>query len=131
MKKFNYKRMILPAVILTVIAVVFTCLYFYAHEEETYASGDYSVYDKGIVKQILSDNSEQDPNEENAYRGAQKLLVEVTSGRNVGKTMLVDNLIGVHTDYAPLAVGDEVVLDIFTNSDGTQRASVYEFDREQ
>ena len=131
MKKLNYKRIVFPTVILAIIAAIFTSLYLYAHEEEEIVQNDsYVVYDKGIVKQILSDTSEQDPKEENAYRGQQQLIVEVTSGENAGKTMLVDNLIGVHTDYEPLSVGDEVVLNISNNSDGSQRATVYEFDRE-
>ena len=131
MKQPNYRRMVMPALILLAIVAIFAWLYAYAYEEEEIISAQsYSVYDKGVVTQILSDNSEQDPNEENAYRGQQKLIVDVISGENAGKTMIVDNLIGVHTDYAPLAVGDEVVLDIVTNENGNQSATVYEYNRE-
>ncbi len=131
MIKQSYQRIALSAFILLVIVLTFLWLYFYAHEDvKVIPSSSFAEYEKGIVTEIYTDNTEQDPNEEYAYRGTQLMSVEVQTGRYEGQTLLVDNQVGVHTDYKPFEVGDRVVLDIETRDDGSYVATVYDFDRE-
>ncbi len=105
----------------------FAGLYFYTRgqnvaEPEADAA---SAYETAVVTQILSDNTEVDESAENAWRGEQKLLVEIKSGIYEGEIFLVDNAVGILTDYSPVEVGDKVVVHISTYSDGTTMTTVY------
>lgn len=106
---------------------LFAGLFFYTREQEevVYEENDASAYETAIVTQILADNSEMDETAENAWRGEQKLLVEITSGKYTGETFLVDNAVGILTDYGPVKVGQKVVVHISTYSDGTTMTTVY------
>lgn len=127
-KKTTWISIIAMAVLLG----LFTGLFFYTREQEDvyYEENDASAYETAVVTQILSDNSELDETAENAWRGEQKILVEITGGKYTGQTFLVDNAIGILTDYGPVAVGDKVVVHISTYSDGTTMTTVYTPNRE-
>ena len=89
---------------------------------------DYAEYENGRVKEILSDSTERDAASDNAYRGEQLLLVEVTTGQYAGETLLVYNYVGPLYGV-PLSVGDGCTMVISTYSGGEHRATVYEYDR--
>ena len=130
MKLNQSKRPLLSAGILLLILGIFLFLYFYAHDPVEIVEGTLaSTYEKGIVTQILTDSSSVDERAQNAYRGEQKLLVELTTGESKGKTFMADNAVGIHTDYAPVKVGQRVVLHISTYSDGSTMLTVYGPDR--
>lgn len=117
---------------LAILLGLFAGLFFYTREQEEISieEAEASVYETGVVTQILTDNSEQDERAENAWRGEQKLLVEITGGKYEGETFLVDNAVGILTDYAPAQVGQKVVVHISTYSDGTTMTTVYTVNRE-
>ena len=89
---------------------------------------DYVEYEKAVVVDVLSDNTESDPASDGGWRGEQTLTVAVKSGRYAGQTMLVYNYVGPLSGV-PVGRGDGVTLSISTYSDGTHRATVYEYNR--
>lgn len=125
------KRILLTVLALALLLGSFAGLYFYANsgvEEIPFTSTDYAEYEKGTVLQILTDSCEPDPVAENACRGEQQLLVEITSGQYRGKTLLALNAVGPM--YAePARVGQSVVLVINTYASGEVTATVYEYNR--
>ncbi len=129
-RKLDLKQILPTALVLLVLLGIFLGLYIYAAEDETVMDDGSSTYETGTVKEILTDNCEMDETAENAYRGEQKLLVEVTSGSYQGKTVMADNAVGILADYAPAEVGESVVLHISTYSDGSFIATVHTTDRE-
>lgn len=88
----------------------------------------YAEYERAKVLDILSDNTLQDPIAENAYRGEQKLIVEIHSGQYKGMTLEASNVIGPMYNQ-PMKKGDAVVVLLSTDADGTLRGSIYEYDR--
>lgn len=117
------------ALALVLAALLFAGLYGYAHQQSPQAPGtSYGEYETGRVISITQDTCEQDPASDNAYRGNQTLIVEVTSGQYKGQQLLTDNAVGPLYGE-PAQVGDSVTLIISTYSDGSLRASVYEYDR--
>ncbi len=117
--------------VLLVAAVLFTGLYAYTHPkapESSQGAGEYAEYESGVVRDILSDSCEQDPTAENAYRGSQSLLVEITSGQYKGQTHLTSNAVGPLYGE-PVQVGDHVTVILSTYADGTIQSTIYEFDR--
>lgn len=126
----NNRRVWSIAIILFIVAI-FAGLFLYARDDTQIIRPEaYSEYEKATVTQILTDSCEQDPNSENAWRGDQTVLAEVTTGQYKGETLIVENYVGVHSDYEPVKVGQSVVLHISTEADGSHRATVYEYDRE-
>ncbi len=130
MKLNESKRPLLSAGILILILGIFLSLYFYARvPQETVEEDLASYYEKGIVTQILTDSTSQDERAQDAYRGEQKLLVELITGESKGKTYMADNAVGIHTDYAPVKVGQRVVLHFSVYTDGRTMVTVYGPDR--
>ncbi|MBR4309266.1 MAG: YibE/F family protein [Oscillospiraceae bacterium] len=131
MKRINTKQPLLTMGILLLIFGIFLSLYFYARNpQEQMAETQGSFFEKGTVTQILTDSCEPDEKAQNAYRGEQKLLVEMKSGKFKGKTYMADNAVGIHTDYAPVKEGQKVILNVSTYSDGSVMVTVYGPDRE-
>lgn len=125
LKKWN--TWVAIAILLSLLGL-FAGLFFYTRSVETEDPAvvdDASAYETAVVTQILSDNTSLDETAENAWRGEQKLLVEITSGKYEGETFLVDNAVGILTDYGPVEVGDRVVVHISTYSDGSTMTTVY------
>ena len=122
---------LISAGILLVIIGILLGLFLYANgEKEESVTDEGSVFRRAQVTQILTDSCEQDPRAQNAYRGEQKLLVELREGPDKGQTLLADNAVGIHTDFAPVKVGQKVILHISTYSDGSSMATVYGPDRQ-
>lgn len=124
------KNKILTAAVLFVAVILFVIGYFLAKapEENTIDAEEYAEYEKGEVTMIISDNSVQNPDEDDSWRGEQAMHVKITSGQYKGQTMLATNYIGpLYGD--PLEVGDNVVLIISTYANGDHTAEVYEYDR--
>ena len=117
--------------VLAAALIVFAALRFLVAgpaEQTQELTGDYAEYDNGVVTQILSDNTWQDGETENAWRGEQSLIVEVKTGQYKGESLLVDNYVGPLYG-GPLKIGDRCTMIISTYADGSHRATVYEFDR--
>ncbi len=118
-------------VVLLLAAVLFVGFYLYTHpnaSETTPAAEEYAEYESGVVQEILSDSCEPDPTAENAYRGSQTLLAEITSGRYKGKTYLTSNAVGPLFGE-PVQAGDHITVILSTYADGTIQSTVYEYDR--
>ena len=79
---------------LAVILALFIGLGLWARNpgEAGERSGDYSEYETGKILKVLSDTTEPFPDSDNAYRGEQLLLVQVTSGQYAGKQLQVYNM---------------------------------------
>ncbi len=127
MQNAKKKSTWISVVALVALLGLFAGLFFYTWEQEVAdpVADEASAYETAIVTQILSDNTQQDESAETAWRGEQKLLAEITSGKYAGQTFLVDNAVGILTDYGPVEVGDKIVVHISTYSDGTTMTTVY------
>lgn len=124
------RNLIASTLILVLICGFFIGLYLYSHgdDEEALPVTDYTEYEKGTVKEVLSDNCYVNDVAENSYRGSQTLLVEVTSGQYKGETLTVSNDIGpLYSER--VSVGDSVVMVVNTYAEGKVTATVYEYNR--
>lgn len=120
----------ISALVLAVVLVSLAGLFVIAHPKAEPAPGaaEYMEYENAVVEQILSDSTEADPVSEDHFRGDQKLIVRVKTGRYAGEQMMADNTVGPIYG-CPMAVGDGVTVGLSTYSDGTVRCYVYEYDR--
>ena len=89
---------------------------------------DYAEYERGVITDVLADNTETDEISDGGYRGEQLLLATVRTGQYKGETMQVSNFVGPLYGQ-PLQVGQSAVLLISTYADGTHTATVYEYNR--
>lgn len=89
---------------------------------------DYAEYERGVITDVLADNTETDEVSDGGYRGEQLLLTTVRTGQYKGETMQVSNFVGPLYGQ-PLQVGQSAVLLISTYADGTHTATVYEYNR--
>lgn len=110
--------------------VIFIAGVMLASPERTHPSGaaDYVEYELGKVETVLADSCETDPASDYALRGEQLLIVKVETGRYEGESMQVYNYVSPLFG-GKLKAGDRVSLTVSTYSDGTHRATVYEYDR--
>lgn len=124
------RQALLTAGILIFSLIIFIIAFLVVRppKEELIPGEDFAEYDKGKVVDILSDDSFQDQNSENSYRGSQLLLIEVTTGRYKGETLQVYNYVGPLYS-TPLKIGDPAVMIISTYADGTHLATIFEYDR--
>jgi uncharacterized membrane protein len=97
-------------------------------EKDGPAPAEYSSYERGKVKMILSDSTTPDPASDGGYRGDQLMIVEVTTGKYAGKELQVYNYVGPLYGE-PLSEGDGCVVTISTYADGSFIGTVFEFDR--
>ena len=120
----------ISALVLAVVLASLAGLFVIAHPKAEPAPGaaEYMEYENAVVEQILSDSTEADPMSEDHFRGDQKLIVRVKTGRYAGEQMMADNTVGPIYG-CPMAVGDGVTVGLSTYSDGTVRCYVYEYDR--
>lgn len=89
---------------------------------------DYAEYERGVITDVLADNTETDEVSDGGYRGEQLLLATVRTGQYKGETMQVSNFVGPLYGQ-PLQVGQSAVLLISTYANGTHTATVYEYNR--
>ena len=123
-------------IVLVIAAAFFVGMFFYAQSfnvlgsigDGTGVPEDGMQFERGTVKEILSDNKEVEENTEGAYRGTQKLSVVVRSGSHKGETLVVYNYFGPNTGV-PVEVGDSVVITIKDMPNREISATVYEFNR--
>lgn len=121
----------LPTIaVLLAAAVVFCLLRIWAAPapETPSDAAEYAEYERCVVTQVLTDSTEQDPTSDNAWRGDQLLLVEVTTGQYAGEILQVSNFVGPLYSV-PLYEGDGAVVIISTYADGSHMGSIFEFDR--
>jgi uncharacterized membrane protein len=125
------KKHWISAIVLLVVFSVCAGLFAAAHpkmEEPDIQAAEYMEYENAVVEQILTDSAEPDPVSEDHYRGAQKLIVLVKTGRYAGQQMMADNTIGPMYGQ-PVSVGDGVTVGLSTYADGTVRCYIYEYNR--
>lgn len=125
-----WRRNWAAVVVLTLIVGLLAALWAYARPETENSPlpAEYAEYENGRVIQILTDHCEADPVAEGAHRGQQTLLVEVTSGRYKGTSLMASNTVGpVYGE--PAQVGQSVTLIINTYANGDLTATVYEYNR--
>ena len=125
------RRTLVSAAVLGLIGLALAALFVLAHPAQV-SPGDmpeeYMEYEQAVVEQILSDSTEADPVSENHYRGAQNVILRITTGQYAGQQMLADNTVGpVYGN--PVQTGDKVIVGLSTYADGTVRCYIYEYDR--
>ena len=120
----------LALIVLVIAAVLFAVFrsFLAPVKQEAEPGENYAEYEKGKVIEVLSDTTEIDEASDNAWRGEQKLSVEILSGQYKGKTLLVNNYVGPLYGV-PMSAGDGVSVIINTYSTGELRATVYEYNR--
>lgn len=96
--------------------------------DSTEKGEEYAEYETGTVTEIISDTTWQDETADNAWRGEQTLVMEVTSGQYKGDSLLVNNYIGPLYGV-PLEKGDSASIIINTYSNKEVKATVYEYNR--
>lgn len=89
---------------------------------------DYIEYEFATVETVLSDTCETDPSSDGAYRGEQLIIAKVLTGQYRGLSVQAYNFVSPLYGV-PVAEGDRVCLGINTYSDGSVRATVYEYAR--
>ena len=127
----DWKRRFLPtAALLLAAALIFIIARSWAAPEPENGpkAKEYAEYESCKVLTILADSTEPDPAADGGYRGDQLMLVEVTSGQYAGKTLQVYNYVGPLYG-APLEEGDNAVVTISTDADGSVVGTVYEYNR--
>ena len=125
----NSKILTIITLLVCLVLFVFGYLWARPEKEEVIQADDYAEYDNGTVIQVLSDSTTVDPVAENAKRGEQLLIVEMTSGQYKGDMLQVYNYVGpIYGE--PLKVGDSCTLTVSTYSDGTVTATVFEYNRQ-
>ena len=125
---FVKKNLAVPVLVCAAVLLVLGRLWAAPAPEEHVDTAEYAEYETGRVVQVLSDSTEKDPASDDAYRGEQLMLVEVTSGRYKGETMQVYNFVGPLYGV-PVKAGDGVALTISTYQNGDHKATVYEYNR--
>ena len=125
----NSKILTIITLVVCLFLFVFGYLWARPEKEEVIQADDYAEYDNGTVIQVLSDSTTVDPVAENARRGEQLLIVEMTSGQYKGEMLQVYNYVGpIYGEQ--LKVGDSCTLTVSTYSDGTVTATVFEYNRQ-
>ena len=124
------KKTLRSVIVLSIALVVFIvgCVLAAPAEKDGPAPAEYSSYERGKVKMILSDSTTPDPASDGGYRGDQLMIVEVTTGKYAGKELQMYNYVGPLYGE-PLAEGDGCVVTISTYADGSFVGTVFEFDR--
>lgn len=126
MKKKTLRSIIVLATALVVFIV--GCVLAAPAKNDGPAPAEYSSYERGKVKMILSDSTVPDPASDGGYRGDQLMIVEITTGQYAGKELQVYNYVGPLYGE-PLCEGDGCVVTISTYADGSFVGTVFEFDR--
>ena len=117
-------------IVLIIAAVIFAAMFWTVRspQEQGTEADEFVEYEKGTVVSVLTDNTQQDPSSDGAYRGEQMLTVKVESGRYQGEELLVYNYVGPLYGV-PVSEGDSVTMAISTHSNGDHNATVYEYNR--
>ncbi len=122
-------RMLTICALIALLAIGTACIFFLRTKPvSSEKPKDYSEYERAVVTEILSDNTEADPVSDGAYRGEQMLIAEVKTGQYKGKSMKAYNYVGPLYG-SPLKKGDSVILSISTYGTGEVTASVFEYNR--
>ena len=124
------KKTLQSVLVLSIALVVFIvgCVLAAPAKNDGPAPAEYSSYERGKVKMILSDSTVPDPASDGGYRGDQLMIVEITTGQYAGKELQVYNYVGPLYGE-PLCEGDGCVVTISTYADGSFVGTVFEFDR--
>ena len=131
------KNDLATVIVLAFCAVIFVVMFVWLQSEDILGdkSDIFNVYgnelvefEKGTVTGISDESIEVDEYAEGAYVGNQELSVVIKSGRYKGNTMTVYNYFGPLSGV-PVEIGDNVTVTIKTHSDGSNSATVYEFNR--
>ena len=124
------KKTLRTVIVLALAAVIFIvgCVLAAPAKNNGPKPAEYSSYERGKVKMILTDSTVADPASDNGFRGDQLMIVEITTGAYAGKQLQVYNYVGPLCGE-PLKEGDGCVVTISTYADGSYIGTVFEFDR--
>ena len=90
MEEQNMQKKWISLLVLAVVTAMLAGLYVAAHPKQAPGpqAAEYMEYENAVVEQILTDSTESDPVSEGHYRGDQKLIVRVKTGRYAGQQMM-------------------------------------------
>ncbi len=130
LEKILSKPWVRLAIVLVLAVEFFIVGYLWARPEPDNGPKPdaYAEYERGVIQQILSDDTEQFEMDDNGWRGQQFMIVEVLTGQYAKEELPVYNYVSPLSGD-PLSAGDKVILHISTEANGDHFATVYEYDR--
>ena len=125
----NNKICILIVGVLFAAAILFAVALNQAAEDEVPTSASQMVYEKAEVTAILSDDAEADyENAEGRRVGTQELEIRILTGTHKDEIMSLTNYMSALFNV-DLEKGDNIIVRIMTDENGSYYASVFNYDR--
>lgn len=125
----NNKICILIVGVLFAAAILFAVALNQAAEDEVPTSASQMVYEKAEVTAILSDDAEADyENAEGRRVGTQELEIRILTGTHKDEIMSLTNYMSALFNV-DLEKGDNIIVRIITDENGSYYASVFNYDR--
>ena len=125
--KDNY----LNIVVFLILTVIFTGLLFFAQRgEKQDLSGykSYTLYERAVVSEVVSDESEPEEMYEGHYVGNQYLYLTITSGQYKGLTLTGTNYLSALIG-TKLEDGDHCVVALYMENGEVRSVSIYDYSR--
>lgn len=113
-------------------AVLFILSYWYIQNfmnEKTKTENAISYYEKAVVTQLISDNTQSDESTEGVLKGSQDIELKITTGDYKGQTFTITNYMSALYNIN-CQKGTRIVVRIDNRTDGGVQVSVYNYDRE-
>lgn len=133
LKSIDYKELLTRATVALFAFALLLFAHFYADSgkvgyETTVNSG--VEYETARVLEVVSDDTEPNPEYENVTVGAQTLELELLSGRYKGDQITVKNQLSPFSNYSIVASeGMELAVRVNTTDDNEYTVSVYNYSR--
>lgn len=125
----NNKICILIVGVLFAAAILFAVALNQAAEDEVPTSASQMVYEKAEVTAVLSDDAEADyENAEGRRVGTQELEIRILTGTHKDEIMSLTNYMSALFNV-DLEKGDNIIVRIMTDENGSYYASVFNYDR--
>lgn len=125
----NNKICILIVGVLFAAVILFAVALNQASEDEVPTSASQMVYEKAEVTAVLSDDAEADyENAEGRRVGTQELEIRILTGTHKDEIMSLTNYMSALFNV-DLEKGDNIIVRIMTDENGSYYASVFNYDR--
>ncbi len=125
----NNKICILIVGVLFAAVILFAVALNQAAEDEVPTSASQMVYEKAEVTAVLSDDAEADyENAEGRRVGTQELEIRILTGTHKDEIMSLTNYMSALFNV-DLEKGDNIIVRIMTDENGSYYASVFNYDR--
>lgn len=125
----NNKICILIVGVLFAAVILFAVALNQAAEDEVPTSSSQMVYEKAEVTAVLSDDAEADyENAEGRRVGTQELEIRILTGTHKDEIMSLTNYMSALFNV-DLEKGDNIIVRIMTDENGSYYASVFNYDR--